>query len=148
MYFYVASASPHTKLLPFLFTHVRYQVYREYQRQLWDPESLKAAVITKADAEEFHFHRFGSVGVLFVDMRGSKIRMDGEKLPRNNILSNNQRQFITRSLETRDMKALIVVSEFPIISDKAVRTRQFAAVNPVGYEQVQTRFVIFRMSES
>ncbi|HLM56079.1 MAG TPA: alkaline phosphatase D family protein, partial [Pyrinomonadaceae bacterium] len=40
------------------------QVYREYQRQLWeDPPH--------SDAEE-HFHVWGSIGVLFVDQRGGR----------------------------------------------------------------------------
>jgi hypothetical protein len=42
-------------------------VFREYQRPLWDPEP------SPTDTNEYHFHRWGGVGILFLDMRGNRI---------------------------------------------------------------------------
>ena len=43
-------------------------VYREYQRQLWDDGTALAS----DGYREFHAHRFGNMGVIFLDQRGGR----------------------------------------------------------------------------
>ena len=60
------------------------EVYREYQRPLWDPEP------NPADTKEYHFHRWGNTGILFIDMRGNRFGKNGERLPREEMLGEVQ----------------------------------------------------------
>ncbi len=56
-------------VLPPLVLKLAHEVYREYQRQLWDPDYEKHV---GKHCDEFHFHKYGDVGVLFIDMRGNR----------------------------------------------------------------------------
>lgn len=54
---------------PPLLLKLGHEVYREYQRQLWDPRYEQHL---GKDTDEFHFHQYGELGVLFIDMRGNR----------------------------------------------------------------------------
>ncbi|HEV2860399.1 MAG TPA: alkaline phosphatase D family protein [Pyrinomonadaceae bacterium] len=84
------------------------QVYREYQRQLWeDPPH--------SDAEE-HFHVWGQIGVLFVDQRGG--RSFGRDAARP-YLGTRQWENIVAALGVGGafsaVRALIVVTSVPLV---------------------------------
>jgi len=83
------------------------QVYREYQRQLWeDPPHTD---------DEQHFHVWGTIGVLFVDQRGG--RSFGRDAARP-YLSTRQWNDIVKALETgafSTVRALIVVTSVPLV---------------------------------
>lgn len=87
------------------------QVYREYQRQLWDDFNTNSVPAT---GEEQHWHRWGSIGVLFVDQRGG--RSFGFE-PSRPYLSTLQWQKILAELgsgELSQVRALIVVTSVPL----------------------------------
>lgn len=87
------------------------QVYREYQRQLWDDFNTD---VTPATGEEQHWHRWGSIGVLFVDQRGG--RSFGRE-PSRPYLSTPQWEKIVAALQTGELsqvRALIVVTSVPL----------------------------------
>jgi hypothetical protein len=87
------------------------QVYREYQRQLWDDFNIDA---TPATGEEQHWHRWGSIGVLFVDQRGG--RSFGRE-PSRPYLSKLQWDKIVAELGSGDLskvRALIVITSVPL----------------------------------
>lgn len=87
------------------------QVYREYQRQLWDDD-----VIPPAGQLEDHYHAWGDIGVLFVDQRGGR---SFESDPARPYLSIQQWERIRRSLapsgELGNVRALVVVSTVPLV---------------------------------
>lgn len=87
------------------------QVYREYQRQLWDDFNIDALPAT---GEEQHWHNWGSIGVLFVDQRGG--RSFGRE-PSRPYLSTTQWEKIVAVLNNGDLsklRALIVVTSVPL----------------------------------
>lgn len=83
------------------------QIYREYQRQLWDDPP-------HAD-DEHHFHVWGAIGVLFVDQRGG--RSFGRDAARP-YLGTRQWEAIETALkdgELSNVRALIVVTSVPLV---------------------------------
>lgn len=87
------------------------QVYREYQRQLWDGFNPNKPPAT---GEEQHQHVWGSIGILFVDQRGG--RSFGRE-PARPYLSTPQWEKIVAELKTGDLsrlRALIVVTSVPL----------------------------------
>jgi len=95
-----------------LMIYLAHQVYREYQRQLWDVdfESDKTT-------DEFHFHRWGSTGVFINDMRGNRITTKGEQCAHNPIVNDKQWDAIHKFLADPELKNLIVASEIPYVGD-------------------------------
>jgi hypothetical protein len=88
------------------------QVYREYQRQLWDDFNPNSIPPT---GEEQHFHIWGSIAVLFLDQRGG--RSFGRE-PSRPYLSKTQWEKLVALLETGELskvRALIVVTSVPLI---------------------------------
>ncbi len=71
-----ASASPTTAASSSseVVTRVCREVYWEYQRQLWMPEFSG-----KGGTDEFHFHRFGRVGIVFVDVLAERLGPRGRE---------------------------------------------------------------------
>jgi phosphodiesterase/alkaline phosphatase D-like protein len=87
------------------------QVYREYQRQLWDDINPTTLPNT---GEEQHHHVWGPIGVLFVDQRGG--RSFGRE-PARPYLSTQQWEKIVHELEKGHLskvRALIVVTSVPL----------------------------------
>lgn len=83
------------------------QVYREYQRQLWDDPPHTD--------DEHHFHVWGTIGVLFVDQRGG--RSFGRDAARP-YLGTRQWEDIVKALkndEFSSVRALIVVTSVPLV---------------------------------
>lgn len=88
------------------------QVYREYQRQLWDDFNTNT---NPSNGEEQHYHVWGSIGVLFVDQRGG--RSFGRE-PARPYLSTPQWDKIVALLTTGELlnvRALIVVTSVPLL---------------------------------
>jgi hypothetical protein len=123
-------------VLPPVVLRLAHEVYREYQRQLWDPEYDKHV---GKHCDEFHFHKYGDVGVLFIDMRGNRsvskhllvilgfdlmfelhrrIDTNGDTFPERPLVSEQQWKFIEKSLNTPDLQALLVLSEIPFVGDR------------------------------
>jgi phosphodiesterase/alkaline phosphatase D-like protein len=86
------------------------RVYREYQRQLWDP----AALVAPSEALEYHAHAWGRMGLLFVDQRsGRSFHSD----PARPYLGTPQWQWITDSLfrgQLSQCAVLVVATSVPL----------------------------------
>ena len=86
------------------------KVYREYQRQLWED-----APDPPEDGLEHHVHRFGKIGVLFVDQRGGRSFARDRERP---YLSRAQWEAITAALAPGGtfarVRALLVVTSVPL----------------------------------
>jgi len=83
------------------------QAYREYQRQLWE-DSPHSDV-------EHHFHVWGTIGVLFTDLRGGRSFTRDAARP---YLSTRQWDDIVKALQTgvfSNVRALIVVTSVPLV---------------------------------
>eukprot|EP00913_Durusdinium_trenchii_P035816 g33515.t1 len=46
--------------------------YRMYQRQLWDPNC--GGIEDQKEVEEWHFHKYGAIGIFMLDLRGNRTR--------------------------------------------------------------------------
>eukprot|EP00927_Polykrikos_kofoidii_P078942 TRINITY_DN75744_c0_g1_i1.p1 TRINITY_DN75744_c0_g1~~TRINITY_DN75744_c0_g1_i1.p1 ORF type:complete len:502 (+),score=56.05 TRINITY_DN75744_c0_g1_i1:47-1507(+) len=108
-------------------------VYRMYQRALWDPAgSVDQAVLRSQERmEEWHFHTYGPCGVFLMDLRGNRIRPNGELyggLPP--LISEQQRISVERAFETCGMTCMILCSEIPFVSEKPEGIRQKAEKFP------------------
>jgi len=89
------------------------QCYRMYQRALWDDN-----IHDDYDhAEEQHFHKYGSLGVMMLDMRGNRVAVDGTQMPENPVIGENQWKQIREMLEDSDIQTIMCCSEIPFISD-------------------------------
>jgi phosphodiesterase/alkaline phosphatase D-like protein len=83
------------------------QVYREYQRQLWED--------SPHSDDEHHFHVWGTIGVLFVDQRGGRSFTRDAARP---YLGTRQWGNIVQALkqgEFSTVRALIVVTSVPLV---------------------------------
>jgi len=97
------------------------EVYRNYQRQLWDPDYEENLGLTP---EEQHFHKYGALGVMMLDMRGNKLDIDGNHFPDNKIVSEKQWSQIADMLADPNIKAVMCCSEIPFVSDPPELTAQ------------------------
>merc|ERR1712013_952007 len=61
------------------------EVYRQYQRTLWDPEFAKESAMPANDEyfDEYHSHIYGPIGIFLIDMRGNRITGDGVQKSEN-----------------------------------------------------------------
>lgn len=88
------------------------QVYREYQRQLWDDFDTEAE---PADGFEYHRHKWGPFGVMFIDLRGGRSFQTDPARP---FLGTPQWEAITSWLAGdgyfSDVRALVVVTSVPL----------------------------------
>ena len=88
-----------------------HEVFREYQRQLWQaPESWPDKKL------EHHLHKWGDIGVLFVDQRGGRSFERDNERP---YLGTLQWQGISKSLSANgyfhNVRALVVVTSVPLV---------------------------------
>eukprot|EP01062_Namystynia_karyoxenos_P025341 TRINITY_DN19957_c0_g1_i1.p1 TRINITY_DN19957_c0_g1~~TRINITY_DN19957_c0_g1_i1.p1 ORF type:complete len:882 (+),score=242.94 TRINITY_DN19957_c0_g1_i1:86-2647(+) len=88
------------------------EVYREYQRQLWDTDLGELS----DPVEEWHFHVYGRVGVFMIDMRGSRINAKGEQLT-GPILTPAQRKAMEDAFKDPQLSCMLVCSEIPYVGD-------------------------------
>jgi hypothetical protein len=102
----------HGSSLSNLMIHYGHLVYRRYQRQLWDPEYLA----NSSPAEE-HYHKYGSVGILMLDMRGNRIDWDGNQHADNPIVNDKQWTMINSAFADPEIKVMVVCSEIPFVGD-------------------------------
>lgn len=89
------------------------RVYREYQRQLWD--DFDTDTDPPAGELEHHEHRFGGIGVLFLDQRGAR---SFDRDPTRPYLGSSQWTALEASLGAgvlADVRALIVVTSVPLV---------------------------------
>eukprot|EP01065_Artemidia_motanka_P018797 TRINITY_DN2213_c2_g1_i1.p1 TRINITY_DN2213_c2_g1~~TRINITY_DN2213_c2_g1_i1.p1 ORF type:complete len:803 (+),score=334.43 TRINITY_DN2213_c2_g1_i1:47-2410(+) len=88
------------------------EVYREYQRQLWDTNLAGLA----DPVEEWHFHMYGRVGIFMMDMRGSRIDAAGNQQP-GKILTEAQKAALVSAFKTEQMSCMLLCSEIPYVGD-------------------------------
>ena len=151
---------------------VAQQVYREYQRQLWDPDCVSMGLAegmndsnakkesdalfksirerklqvkkledtdTESDddeelirgleqkpSQEHHFHLYGHIGVLFIDMRGGRMLASGGQARDNPIISDIQWDHIKETLKNEECRALIVCVERPLVEESPAEAKKKA----------------------
>ncbi|KAG7391118.1 hypothetical protein PHYPSEUDO_005885 [Phytophthora pseudosyringae] len=66
--------------------------------------------------EEFLFE-VGSIGILVLDLRSSRLEPGGSQARENELLSNVQWRFIEETLEHANLRLLLICSETPLIED-------------------------------
>eukprot|EP00090_Calanus_glacialis_P022732 TRINITY_DN35023_c0_g1_i1.p1 TRINITY_DN35023_c0_g1~~TRINITY_DN35023_c0_g1_i1.p1 ORF type:complete len:558 (-),score=155.12 TRINITY_DN35023_c0_g1_i1:176-1849(-) len=105
------------------------EVYRHYQRILWDTEFTKGKVMPADDEyfNEFHCHTYGPIGIFLIDMRGNRITGDGVQKSDNPIVSDAQWEAIEAFFQNEDLKVIILASEIPFVGDDPVSIRDKAA---------------------
>ena len=81
-------------------------VYWEYQRQLWIPQFGG-----KGGTDEFHFHRWGRVGILFIDVLGNRFGADGTFDDSCDMIGPQQLRFLHEHvLASEGLLTIIVVA--------------------------------------
>jgi len=99
------------------------QVYREYQRQLWDPEGLADAAgqgCSDSDGNgEWHFHKWGPVGVFCMDVKETKLwkGRGGEKESDSALISEAQWRCFSEAMNDEAVQTLIICCEVPFVDD-------------------------------
>ncbi len=111
------------------------QVYREYQRQLWDPEGFAdSAPLGCSDVEgdgEWAFHRWGPVGVFLMDVKETKLwrgRSGGMEsdMP---LINENQWRCFSDAMSEDGIGTLIVCCEVPFVDD-SIGDARYKATDP------------------
>ena len=114
------------------------QAFREYQRQLWDPEyedGAWAPADSRRGVAERSFHRFGRVGVFMLDTRGNRLDASGGFHPHEAMLSLQQWRELGNAVSDPDLRALVVATERPVVDDSP----QDAALKAVHPSQARLR---------
>ena len=65
------------------------EMYRQYQRQLWDP-AMRDEPSDEEFFMEWHSHVYGPVGIFLMDIRGHRITGDGVQHSENTMVSDKQ----------------------------------------------------------
>eukprot|EP01012_Entosiphon_sulcatum_P063548 TRINITY_DN9115_c0_g1_i1.p1 TRINITY_DN9115_c0_g1~~TRINITY_DN9115_c0_g1_i1.p1 ORF type:complete len:1163 (-),score=165.57 TRINITY_DN9115_c0_g1_i1:14-3502(-) len=65
---------------------------------------------------EFHFHRWGNVGLFCMDVRGNRVSALGRPLPRNPRIGDTQWAALQHALDTSRLSTLIITSELPFVT--------------------------------
>jgi len=120
-----------SKALSNAMIHFGHLSYRAYQRQLWDPNFESNPL---GDANEFHYHKYGNVAVLMLDMRGNRIDWQGNQQADNPILNESQWKVINAAFNDPENQVILVCSEIPFVSDEPEVARKNA-------ENPQTEFI-------
>jgi hypothetical protein len=109
-------------------------VYREYQRQLWDPECVTrpAAPTARGGASEHAFHQWGRVGLFLLDGRGCTVGANGHarEAAAAKLIGADQWKALNRALASPGLKTLIVGSEYPLLDDSPVDARAKVTSSP------------------
>ena len=92
------------------------EVYRQYQRILWDPECANMPAENE-HFQEFHSHVYGPVGIFLIDMRGNRITGDGVQHSTNPIMGEEQWNAIEEFFQTEELKVIILAAEIPFVGD-------------------------------
>ena len=101
------------------------EVYREYQRRLWD-SNCSSKIPIDVEVEEWHSHVYGNgkIGIFLFDLRGNRITPDGIQKSENSLLSDKQWQDFEVFMSNPDLRAVILGSETPFIGEKPAATRK------------------------
>lgn len=106
------------------------RAYHEYQRQLWD-DVLDSNGNPVEVTVECHLHRFGSVGIMFIDSRGSRSFFRDTTYP---CLSIKQWETLRDSLDEKgiyeETKCLVVVSSIALCLAGPEMSKKAALVFP------------------
>jgi len=104
------------------------EVYRQYQRNLWDPEFAKESAMPADDEyfDEYHSHIYGPIGIFLIDMRGNRITGDGVQKSENPLVSYLQWEAIETFFENKDLKVIIIASEIPFVGDDPISIQEKA----------------------
>mgnify|MGYP001453297587 CR=1 FL=1 len=96
------------------------RAYREYQRQLWDPEMTaewEPKEGSNGVSERFSI-MWGNIGIVFLDMRGARLGASGNILHKSkSLLSEQHWREIVATLASPRLKALVVCCEFPYVDE-------------------------------
>lgn len=97
------------------------EVYRQYQRILWD-HSIQECKKLRMPAdeeyfEEWHSHIYGPVGIFLIDMRGHRITGDGVQKSENPLMSERQWEAVEEFFQTEGLQVIILASEIPFVGD-------------------------------
>jgi hypothetical protein len=120
------------KALSNVMIHYGHLSYRAYQRQLWDPNYLSNPL---SSTDEFHYHTYGNVGVIMLDMRGNRIDWLGNQNAKNPLLNEAQWKMINGAFSDPEIRVMLVCSEIPFVSDEPEVAKK-NALNP------ETAFVV------
>ena len=95
------------------------EVYRKYQRILWEPECLREYTMPADDEyfSEFHSHIYGPIGIFMIDLRGNRITGDGVQKSENPLISDLQWDAIEKFFNNDDLKVIIMASEIPFVGN-------------------------------
>ncbi|XP_023319733.1 uncharacterized protein LOC111694908 [Eurytemora carolleeae] len=103
------------------------EVYRQYQRILWDPEAIGTL---PSDPEEyfseFHSHVYGPIGIFLMDMRGNRITADGVQQSENELVSAAQWEAVEEFFRNPQLKVIIIGSEIPFVGDDPISIKEKA----------------------
>ncbi|CAJ1426206.1 unnamed protein product [Effrenium voratum] len=87
---------------------------RMYQRQLWDP---CCAGVDDAEVQEWHFHRYGAIGIFMFDLRGSRIDPTGHRRS-GPLVSAKQRKAVEDVFQTPGLRCILLCSEVPFVWER------------------------------
>lgn len=123
------------------------KVYREYQRQLWDPMTDEEYEIgpqtssreRKPHEHEAHFHQWGSLGIVFLDLLSARMQDDCVFQPDGTLLDESQWTALNTFLETPGLERLVVVLPSPFTGNTIA-----AATQTRTRDQKKGRGAVFR----
>ena len=113
------------------------QVYREYQRQLWDPEGVADAAqfgcssTNSGNNGEWHFHTWGPVGVFCMDVKETRLwkgrtgAMDSDTA----LINDQQWKCFGDALGMKAISTLVVCCEVPFVDD-SIGDARYKATDP------------------
>ncbi|KAH7461408.1 uncharacterized protein KRP23_14252 [Phytophthora ramorum] len=84
--------------------------------------------------EEFLFE-VGSIGILMLDLRGSRMEPGGSQARENELLSNVQWGFIAETLQRTSIQLLVICTEVPLVDDVV---REGKSSVSTGSEEIET----------
>jgi hypothetical protein len=103
-------------------------VYREYQRQLWDPDfdiDVHAAAdggrkdggdVQNLPSEHF-YQRWGRFGIFVLELQSNRVYEDGRSRPEASIVGDNQWEALEEALANSELEMLLLGSEWPFVDD-------------------------------
>mmetsp|Transcript_76928 Transcript_76928/g.152302 ORF Transcript_76928/g.152302 Transcript_76928/m.152302 type:complete len:508 (-) Transcript_76928:10-1533(-) len=101
-------------------------VYTEYQRQLWDPDCEGKLPEDKMGLmEEWHFHKYGPLGIFMIDMRGNRITAGGI-MKKGALMSSKQKAALEKAFNDSEITCMLVASEIPFVSDSPANVKESA----------------------
>jgi hypothetical protein len=119
---FTIAKSDHGASLANLMIHYGHLAYRRYQRQLWDVDYQKNPSLYTG---EEHFHKYGPVGVIMIDMRGSRLDWLGNQLD-TPFINETQWKMINGAFADPEIKVMLICNEIPYVGDPPERIKENA----------------------